>query len=75
MPATYQIKNKMLLVNGTVRHIIVFYGFTFSGKVRVTVNVECLNKNKKGKKKENKMYNKKRKKKMLSKVILESLSC
>ena len=32
-PATYQIKNKMSLVNGTVRHIIVFYGFTFSGKV------------------------------------------
>lgn len=30
-PVMYQIKNKN--VNGTVRHIIVFYGFIFSGKV------------------------------------------
>lgn len=53
----------MLLVNGTVRHIIVFYGFTFSGKVRLTVNVECLAWPK-NKKKRGKTYNKKKRKKL-----------
>lgn len=46
MPATYWIKNKMLLYNGTLRHIIVFFQILYF--LEKFVNVECLNK-KKGK--------------------------
>lgn len=46
MPHTYQTDNGTPLFNGTVRHVIIFYAFMFSGKVRITVNVnaECLTK-------------------------------
>lgn len=46
MTDTYQTKNRTSLFNETVRHIIIFYAFTFSGKVGITgnVNAECLTK-------------------------------
>lgn len=51
---------------------LFFYDFTFSGKVWVTVNAECLTKNKKRKIKHT---IKKKKKKTAFKSNLESLSC
>lgn len=62
MPDTYQIKNKMSLINETVRHIIVFYGFTFFLKSLSYFKCKCRMLNKKTKNKDT-IKKRKRKKK------------